>query len=483
MLVALEPSIKAQQTSSGPVSSYMLLDGSQLIDDCPICDRIPIVRPLRGSFQLRFVYQGPLFSTYALDNIAFTAGDTNDFYYKVVGKGTYRIGGELAVQQYLFLEVSIDNGWTNSPCLLTNALSGVSRRWPMLQVGVDQTNGTVTQQYHLDLNAAPLREIWLSIRQPFKSALWNPPTNVVSAGDLLSSIGRVVKQNQELTRSLGIMPPVPDLGLKDVDVMPGGEIAFSIESPVWSESLGTQLSPGDLLSDQGRLLRTNQQLIAAFGPPSPSPDVGLSAVQVMDDGETYFSVQTNFYSKKLARQIQPGDLLTDSGAVVRANADLLRPFLPANPTDDYGLNAVYVWPSGEIWFSTRDGFYDVYSNFYAPGDLLSDQGYVVYRNSELLGAFQPSGSGTDLGLDALFVVTDAAAVGPAPILGMPQLTNFPVASVTVQRSGGSRTFQLERATNAVGPYFPVSPIATDTLFLDAGALTNQSQAFYRLHQW
>jgi hypothetical protein len=89
----------------------------------------------------------------------------------------------------------------------------------------------------------------------------------------------------------------------------------------------------------------------------------------------------------------------------------------------------------------------------------------------------------DFGLDALFIVTDVAPAGPAAKLGLPQLTDQPPASLTVQRSGGNRAFQLERATNVVGPYVPVSPITTDTLFLDAGALTNQPWAFYRLHQW
>jgi len=481
ILSAFTTASEAQQTSSGPVWSYALVDGSQLVDDCPICDHVPIIRPLRGTFQLRLVQQDPLFFTYALEDVSFTAGDTNGPNYKVVGHGTYRVGGEVALQQYLFLEVSIDNGFTNKLCLFTNAVSSVSRLWPMIQVGVDQTNGTMTQQFHLDIAAAPLREIWFSTTQVFKAGIWNSPTNLVSAGDLISSIGRVVKHNQELTRNLGIMSPVPDLGLKDVDVLPGGEIAFSLETAAWSETLSAQLSPGDLLSDRGRLIRTNQQLIAAFLPPPPAPsDVGLSALKVMGDGEICFSVQTKFFSGKLGRVVQPGDLLTDLGAIVKANADLLSRF---NPTNNCGLNAIYVWPSGEIWFSTQNGFYDSNSNYYAPGDLLSDQGYVVYRNSQLLAAFQPAGSMADFGLDALFIVTDVAPAGPAAKLGLPQLTDQPPASLTVQRSGGNRAFQLERATNAVGPYVPVSPITTDTLFLDAGALTNQPWAFYRLHQW
>jgi hypothetical protein len=141
----------------------------------------------------------------------------------------------------------------------------------------------------------------LSTTQPFTAGLWNPPTNLVSPGDLISSIGRVVKRNYELTQNLSILPTIPDVGLKDVDVLPGGEIAFSLETAIWSQTLGVQLHPGDLLSDQGRLLRTNQQLIAAFVPQPPAPaDVGLRALQVMDDGEIFFSVETNGSTRRLA---------------------------------------------------------------------------------------------------------------------------------------------------------------------------------------
>ena len=34
---------------------YQLLEGSTFTDDCPICDRIPIVVPMRGTFQLRLL--------------------------------------------------------------------------------------------------------------------------------------------------------------------------------------------------------------------------------------------------------------------------------------------------------------------------------------------------------------------------------------------------------------------------------------------
>lgn len=484
MLSSMVAGIMAQTSQPSPVCSYTLTDGSQLVDDCPVCDHLPVVKPMRGTFQLRLTQQSPLFSTYSLENLSFTAGDTNGKQYKVVGNGVYRIGGEVGLQQNLFLEVSVDDGVTNKLCYFTNAVGNVTRLWPMLQIGVDQTNGTATQQFHLEIDAAPFLEIWFSTSQGFKADIWDSPTNLVSAGDLISSVGRVVKRNHELTQNLAPMPSIPDLWLKDVDVLPGGEIAFSIEASVWSETLNTQLDPGDLLSDRGRILHTNQQLIAAFLPKPPLPNgAGLGAVQVMDNGEVDFSVQTNFFSTKLGLMIEPEDLLSDTGGIVRTGADLVRQFSPANSTNNCGLNAIYIWPIGEIWFSTQGGFYDTSSNYYAPGDLLSDQGYVVYRNWELLSAFQPAGSPADFGLDALFVVTDVTPASPATALGLPQLTNQPPASLVFQRIGGCRVFQLEKAASVTGPFMPVSSITTDTLFLDVGALTNQVQGFYRLHQW
>ena len=165
---------------------------------------------------------------------------------------------------------------------------------------------------------------------------------------------------------------------------------------------------------------------------------------------------------------------------------MLANFNPAKPTGDYGLSAVFLWPSGEIWFSTAQGFADLGTNFYAGGDLLSDQGYVVYRNLELVSAFAPSGGGTNFGLDALYVITDVPpagkGLGPANLAG-PQPTNQPPASLAFEWSAAGHVFQLERATNLAGPYLPASRIDTDSPFVDAGVLTNQAQAFYRLHQW
>jgi hypothetical protein len=482
--LALAPTAGGQ--SSSPPWFYTLVDGSQLLDDCPICDRLSRPVPMWGTFQLRLLAQGPIYSSYALENISFHAGNPGGTTYQVTGQGTYVFGGEVANLQSLSLTLLIDDGVNPMLGYFTNDSSLVTRWWPMMQVSVTETNGTAARVFHLGINAAPFREIWFSTVQPFTASRWNPPTNAMSAGDLLSSIGQVAKRNQQLCGRLGIMPMVPDLGLKDVGILPGGEIAFSIEQDVFSETLGG-LHAGDLLTDWGRILRTNSKLLSPFAPsPVPPAGAGLGAVKVTDDGAVYFSVQTNFYSVKLGRTIQTGDLLADSGDVVRSEAQLLANFNPTKPAADYGLSAVFLWPSGEIWFSTRQGFAGPGTAFYAAGDLLSDQGFVVYRNSELVSAFAPLEGGTNFGLDALYVITDVpplgTGLGPAK-LAPPQPTNQPPASLAFEWSAAGHVFQLERAANPAGPYLPASRIDTDGPFLDPGVLTNQAQAFYRLHQW
>ncbi len=133
---------------------YTLLSGSELTDDCPICDRVTIVVPLTGTFRLQFIEQTPLFTRYEIQDIAFRA-DTKPSLYQVTGTGTYEVGGEVAVVQDMFLDVDITNGFTNTRALCVNADRTVTQRWPEIQIEVDQTNGTPGQVYSLLLIAVP----------------------------------------------------------------------------------------------------------------------------------------------------------------------------------------------------------------------------------------------------------------------------------------------------------------------------------------
>ena len=61
------------------------------------------------------------------------------------------------------------------------------------------------------------------------------------------------------------MPPVPLLAIDTLTVLPGGEVAFSLRDPVFSETLGP-LGDGDLLAEGGRVVLRNRDLLQGFRP-------------------------------------------------------------------------------------------------------------------------------------------------------------------------------------------------------------------------
>ncbi|MBI2926653.1 MAG: hypothetical protein HYY24_13235 [Verrucomicrobia bacterium] len=468
------------QTSPVRDWTYTLLEGSTLIDDC-WCGRPPIPYVLRGTFRLRFLDENPLFARYELTDIVFAAGAPPSEF-RITGRGLYQVGGEVALVQDLTLELQVATGTGTRAVVLTNDTRALSRPWPMLEARTTEEFGSRIEYLRLWLEAAPIRELWFStVSGLTPSGTLGPvePTRV-SPGDLISSTGRIVKRNAELTRQLGIMPVVPDLGLDAVDVLPGGEIVFSTEQDDFSETLGRQLQHGDLLSERGRIVKSNQELTRAFVILPPVPDVGLDAVQVRDDGEFYFSIETSIFSGT-GGQLSHGDLLSDQGRIVKSNQQLLAQFHPAQRDLDYGLDAVHVWPSGEIWFSVAEGFQDSRVGQVMPGDLLSDQGYVVFHNLELTGAFKPIEDLADFGLDAVFVVSDAGP--PAPAASLALHVERENGKVRLQGANKGRAFQLEKATEVQGPYLPITAILSDSAFDLLESLTEQPRAFYRLRQW
>lgn len=233
----------------------------------------------------------------------------------------------------------------------------------------------------------------------------------VGGGDLLSWTGQVVRYNGELAGRLGIMPPVPPLGLDAVMLAPGGAIWFSFKettAPIWSETLSTWLQHGDLLSESGAIVRTNEQLLAKFERMPPVTEAGLDAITRAPNGSFLFSTTTDFFSQRLGEVVRRGDLLSDRGVIALRNQDLLRNFQIHNPAMksaavDYGLDAVILRSNTEIWFSTEVGFQDARLGPISDGDLLSTAGYVVARNFDLVAAFAPVEDVDSFGLDAMAV--------------------------------------------------------------------------------
>ncbi len=461
--------------------SYMLLEGSTLTDDCTICGRPTLLVPLRGTFLLVFREQNPLFTTYDMRGIRFEALQAG-LSYTVTGEGTYEIGGEVALEQRMALKVQVKD----VPDVELESGSGpVQRVWPMIDVDVAQQPVNPLQVFSFHIIAAPVREIWFSTSTDFTSGTGGH--RPVSSGDLLSHTGRVVKTNLGLVGKLGAMPIVPDLGLDAVDIATGGEVLFSCEEDVFSETLGP-LQHGDLLSYRGRIFRTNQHLTSAFMPMPPAPDVGLDAVQVMDDGEILFSIEQDIFSEKLGVVLRQGDLLSDKGVIVRTNEQLLASFDPIEGQDDVGLDAIHVWPNGEIWFSTEVGFQSKAFGTISDGDILttgdvfSGSGSVIFRNLELLSPFAPLEKVANFGLDALFLVTEDSLTKPS-VSQTTIVMDKSSESVRIEWSGDGKVFQVEGADDPGGPYVPLGDISPETNYLDPAAALFKSKSFYRIRLW
>ena len=148
----------------------------------------------------------------------------------------------------------------------------------------------------------------------------------------------------------------------------------------------------------------------------PAQDAGLDAVEIPRGNLTLFSITTNVFSEKLGVMLTSGDLLSDAGLILYSNQQLLAAFQP-NPKDqNYGLAAFHAWYTpmaslSEVWFCTEKGFDSVLGPI-AAGDLLSSAGYIVYRNLELVAKFQPMEDLADFGLDGLFLVQEPQQENP-----------------------------------------------------------------------
>src|SRR5689334_9368811 len=101
MLVSV--GVSHAQTVSGP-TFYTLNTNSSFEQGCfgPCECPVLIVQPVKGTFTLTPTGFDPLFSNYAVTDVhwSFPVNNTNRI---VTGSGTYKIGGEFALQQELSL--------------------------------------------------------------------------------------------------------------------------------------------------------------------------------------------------------------------------------------------------------------------------------------------------------------------------------------------------------------------------------------------
>jgi len=469
-----------QSEAAEGASHYQLIEGSEWVDDCPACGRPTLSLPLRGKFALELIEETPIASRYRLRDVQFHTGLGTAADLRLTGAGAFEMGGEVALRQEMRLELRIEGLGEAHSRTFTNEVTTVSRQWPMLETALIDEAATPLQTYRLVLRAAPLREIWFSTANGMTSGNSDPPFQHYSGGDVLSGEGQVVRSNSDLLSRLGFMPPTPELGIDALEVQPGGEIWFSLGESMFSETLG-MLQEGDLLSEQGRVVKRNQELIVAFRFAGEPVDLGLDAVHVLPDGEIWFSLRAAAFSEALGVTVGTGDVLSDHGYIVRSASELLAHFKPDRPEAEVGLDALYAWPNGEIWFSVESGFVSATAGGIQRGDILSDQGFVVIRNLDLVQPFSPLEDLADFGLDGLWLVTDLAlASEKGPTLGLPGIQAD--GELELDWEGPGRVFQVERASDPAGPYAPASPILP-ALQWRHRVEPAAGQDFYRVRQW
>ncbi len=457
--------------------TYRTVADTRFLNACAVCNQRVIPVPLHGGFELVHSGGNPLFERYHVFNLRLTDGAEPPGV-EITGEGTVEIGGEVAVQQRWNLTLRVGLAGEGRTVRLVNTDPVLSRLRPMVSVELEEQGGNEFSRFYLSLRAAPFRELWFTTLNGMTPGAGPRPMNRLTGADLLSDTGRVVVRGSDLLRGAGLPT---DLNVDGFDVMPGGAgaVAFTVDRAAVSERLGP-VSEGDLLTSDGRVLRRNAELLAKLGFMPPPPDLGLDAVFQHASGEIWFSVRGAAFSETLGRMIGPGDLLSNAGRVVRSHAELLARFVPEDPERDYGLDAFFVWPSGEIWFSVEEGFQDGVVGHVMDGDLLSDQGYVVARNLDLVQPFQPLEDLANFGLDGLWVVSDAVeALGP-PKLNPPGRTP---AGLELTWQGWGRAFQVESTRRLDDPVTPLSPILPAGNWTVPGEPAAAPSGFYRLRTW
>jgi hypothetical protein len=107
-LLAISAATAAAQTDPSKAMQYKLEPASAFETGCFNMCACPIItHPLKGTFTLEHTGFDPLFDYYNVSNVRWVVTDATT-YFTITGSGTYKIGGEFALQHQLTLDLSLD---------------------------------------------------------------------------------------------------------------------------------------------------------------------------------------------------------------------------------------------------------------------------------------------------------------------------------------------------------------------------------------
>jgi hypothetical protein len=114
--------------------------------------------------------------------------------------------------------------------------------------------------------------------------------------------------------------------------------------------------------------------------------------------------------------------------------------------------------------------------------LLSDAGYIVFRNLELVSTFMPIEDASNFGLDAVTIVSDYNVI-PGGGTVRAALDTGNSSLVLTWPGAAARAFQVERAREVSGPWEAISSIMPELRFETSDPASADEIAFYRVRQW
>jgi hypothetical protein len=149
-LAAIWPHSSAAQTTKDP-TLYKLESTSTFNTGCFGPCACPVLTPsaIRGTFFLRQVSVDPLYTNYEVSNVQWTLPDMPTPV-QIQGSGTYRVGGEFAVQHQLVLDLSFDSG---APMRFDSGLVLGGGEFPDINIRVSLHQNSACRDTMLDLHA------------------------------------------------------------------------------------------------------------------------------------------------------------------------------------------------------------------------------------------------------------------------------------------------------------------------------------------
>lgn len=162
------------QPSLTPPVTYRLATNSSFLRGCyePCACPIAEFSPVLGTFRLERAPSDPLFDHYRVTDVNWIVPGLDA---RVTGAGTYRIGGEVAIQHQLVLDLQIGD---EAPLHFDSGLIVGGGSFPRIQIAVS-VNGFYCFDHVFELEAAPvlpreMRPYRLLAGSTYQEGCWDP---------------------------------------------------------------------------------------------------------------------------------------------------------------------------------------------------------------------------------------------------------------------------------------------------------------------